>query len=211
MKILIISKNPVATLFGKTVPFTGTDCVVMDNIPATGYADFDLLIDLSFEDNPEQIAHYKNSAQPVLLGSVIYTLKELEIGSAPIARFNHWPVFKERNCIEVAIPVQHQAFFQKLFNQLEIPFLITADEPGFVTARTVSMIINEAFLSQQEGVSTAAEIDTAMKLGTSYPYGPFEWCKLLGPDSIIQLLQKLTVSDQRYEPAASLLASNANS
>jgi len=45
------------------------------------------------------------------------------------------------------------------------------DQPGFVTARVLSMIINEAWLALEEGVSTKAEIDIAMKLGTNYPLG----------------------------------------
>ena len=43
------------------------------------------------------------------------------------------------------------------------------------------MIINEAFLALQEGVSTKEEINTAMKLGTNYPLGPFEWVEKIGP------------------------------
>jgi 3-hydroxybutyryl-CoA dehydrogenase len=29
-------------------------------------------------------------------------------------------------------------------------------------------------------ISTKAEIDIAMKLGTNYPYGPFEWSEKSG-------------------------------
>ena len=56
--------------------------------------------------------------------------------------------------------------------------------PGFITARVIAMIINEAFFALQENVSSKEEIDTAMRLGTNYPYGPFEWTKLIGIDKI---------------------------
>ncbi|MEQ1799643.1 MAG: 3-hydroxyacyl-CoA dehydrogenase family protein [Lacibacter sp.] len=208
MKILIICSNPVSSLFGKKIPFEGTDCAIAKEIPAAGLVGFDCVIDLEFEHHPERIRHYKSSSTPVLIGSVVYTLKELQAEQFSIARFNHWPLFISRNCIEFSS--QQQQLFQDLFNQWQIPFYETADVPGFVSARTVSMIVNEAFMAKQENVSTISEIDTAMKLGTNYPLGPFEWCNELGEERIIQLLQKLTEQDNRYQPAESLLSYIAN-
>ena len=54
------------------------------------------------------------------------------------------------------------------------------DVKGFISPRIVSMIINEAYFTLEENVSTKEEIDIAMKLGTNYPYGPFEWSKKIG-------------------------------
>ena len=42
------------------------------------------------------------------------------------------------------------------------------------------MIINEAYFTWEAGTSTKEEIDIAMKLGTGYPYGPFEWGEKIG-------------------------------
>ena len=53
------------------------------------------------------------------------------------------------------------------------------------------MIINEAFIALREGVSTKEEINTAMKLGTNYPYGPFEWAGKIGIERVNALLDKL--------------------
>ena len=63
------------------------------------------------------------------------------------------------------------------------------------------MIVNEAYYTLQEEVSTKEEIDTAMKLGTNYPYGPFEWSELIGLDKIHLLLTRLGNTDDRYRPA----------
>ncbi len=68
------------------------------------------------------------------------------------------------------------------------------DEPGFVTPRVISMIINEAYFAFAEGVSTPEEIDTAMKLGTNYPYGPIEWGNRIGLQNVVRLLKKLAFS-----------------
>ncbi len=208
MKILIICTNPVSALFGKELPFTGTECIIEKELPASGFTGFDCVIDLAFEENPERMGSYKTLIIPVLIGSVIYSLKELNAEQAPVARFNHWPVFINRNCIEFA--TGKQPLFQALFTQWQVPCYETADTPGFVAARTVSMIINEAFMAKQEDVSTEDDIDIAMKLGTNYPLGPFEWYNEIGRERIIHLLQKLATADQRYKPAVSLLTHKVN-
>jgi 3-hydroxybutyryl-CoA dehydrogenase len=63
------------------------------------------------------------------------------------------------------------------------------------------MIINEAYLALGEGVSTPEEIDTAMKLGTNYPFGPIEWGSHIGLQNVVTLLHKLSVVQPRYTPA----------
>jgi 3-hydroxybutyryl-CoA dehydrogenase len=55
----------------------------------------------------------------------------------------------------------------------------------------ISTIINEALIALMEGVSTREEIDTAMKLGTNYPYGPFEWAEKIGMERVDSLLAQL--------------------
>jgi 3-hydroxybutyryl-CoA dehydrogenase len=78
------------------------------------------------------------------------------------------------------------------------------DIPGFVTARVISMIINEAYFALDENVSSKEEIDTAMKLGTNYPYGPFEWAKAIGLKNVYDLLKHLAELNNRYTPSALL-------
>jgi 3-hydroxybutyryl-CoA dehydrogenase len=79
------------------------------------------------------------------------------------------------------------------------------DQAGFITPRVVASIINEAFFALSEAVSTKAEIDTAMKLGTNYPYGPFEWAAKIGLSNVATLLQKLEKEQPRYAPCPLLV------
>ena len=67
------------------------------------------------------------------------------------------------------------------------------DLPGFVSARIVAMIINEAWFTREAGTASEKDIDLAMKLGTGYPYGPFEWTALIGGGGkrIAALLERL--------------------
>jgi 3-hydroxybutyryl-CoA dehydrogenase len=68
-----------------------------------------------------------------------------------------------------------------------------ADAPGLVVARTVAMLINEAADAVQQGVCTAEGADAAMKLGVSYPRGPFEWLESWSPEGVVALLDALDV------------------
>jgi 3-hydroxybutyryl-CoA dehydrogenase len=43
-----------------------------------------------------------------------------------------------------------------------------------------------------------------MKLGTSYPYGPFEWSEKIGLARVNELLTELSHDDKRYTPAPAL-------
>ncbi|MBL0145641.1 MAG: hypothetical protein IPP48_07655 [Chitinophagaceae bacterium] len=56
----------------------------------------------------------------------------------------------------------------------------------------------------QDDVSTKNEIDIAMKLGTNYPYGPFEWADKIGKQNIYTLLKNLSKTESRYTPSAQL-------
>ncbi len=52
------------------------------------------------------------------------------------------------------------------------------------------MIVNEAFFAFGEKISTIEEIDMAMKLGTNYPNGPFEWAEKIGIENIFNFCLK---------------------
>ena len=65
------------------------------------------------------------------------------------------------------------------------------DRTGMVSMRIIAMIINEAYLVLQEGTSDREGIDTSMKLGTNYPYGPIEWSERIGIDLIYFIMKSL--------------------
>lgn len=89
---------------------------------------------------------------------------------------------------------------KELFEQAGKEVHITEDRPGMVNLRIVSLIINEAYLVLQEGTSNKKDIDTAMKLGTNYPYGPIEWSERIGIDIIYNVLLNMyeAYGDDRY-------------
>jgi 3-hydroxybutyryl-CoA dehydrogenase len=81
--------------------------------------------------------------------------------------------------------------------------VVTVNEaPGFVTTRINALIGNEAFRMLQEGVASAEDIDTALKLGLNHPMGPFEMVDLVGLDVRLSILEYLHASlGDAYRPS----------
>lgn len=136
--------------------------------------------------------------KPVFINSVTKTLEQNNLQDN-FSRINGWPGFLKRQIWEIASP--NKSLAGKVFEQLSWEIIFVKDEPGFIAARVISMIINEAFFALEDEVSSMEEIDLAMKLGTNYLFGPFEWLEKIGVQNIYHLLQKLTVTDIRYSIA----------
>jgi 3-hydroxybutyryl-CoA dehydrogenase len=84
--------------------------------------------------------------------------------------------------------------------------VVLRDSPGFVASRMNALIGNEAFSMLAEGVASAEDIDTALKLGLNHPMGPFELGDLVGWDVRLKVLQYLhsTLGD-RFRPSPLML------
>ena len=164
----------------------------------------DVVIDLLFEQNEYNVSHLKNYLlKPVIVNSVNKTIAEIGL---PFVRINGWPGFLQRNIAELACSnVTDKKEIEKILFLLNRKIEWVPDVKGFISARVVSMIINEAYFALEENVSTKEEIDIAMKLGTNYPYGPFEWGKKIGVKNIASLLTELSKTEPRYQPASLLL------
>lgn len=167
----------------------------------------DACFDLLFEE--EGFAFLTVSDKPVFINAVIEITENLPPNCI---RINAWSGFLERDTIEIAI-----AGLQAGSRQSELPveaasildtlgwtYQLAPDVPGMIAARVIAMIVNEAYFALGDGVSTKSSIDTAMKLGTNYPYGPFEWSEKIGLKKIYALLNKLNETDPRYIPAPNL-------
>jgi 3-hydroxybutyryl-CoA dehydrogenase len=145
---------------------------------------------------------FTGTNKPVFINSVIKTLAELN-APANAVRINGWHSFLQRPVWEIAgnITDTITAVAEKLHKKIHV----IKDEPGLVSAKIIAMIINEAYFALGDEVSSKTEIDTAMKLGTNYPYGPFEWAQKIGLKNIYALLLKLSLTDKRCQPAPLLV------
>ncbi|BFH66842.1 MAG: 3-hydroxyacyl-CoA dehydrogenase family protein [Paenibacillus dendritiformis] len=124
-----------------------------------------------------------------------------------ICGFGTFAPIEERGLIEVAPALQtsKEALLglEELFRTLGKQAEIVEDEAGLVFPRILALIVNEAAFALMEGTASAADIDTAMKLGTGYPHGPLEWADRIGLDDVLAVLRGLhrDLGEERYRPA----------
>ncbi|CUS91855.1 3-hydroxybutyryl-CoA dehydrogenase [Candidatus Kryptobacter tengchongensis] len=76
------------------------------------------------------------------------------------------------------------------------------DYPGFVSNRILMPMINEAIYCLMEGVASAEDIDTVMKLGMNHPMGPLALADLIGLDVCLSIMNVLYegFGDPKYRP-----------
>lgn len=84
--------------------------------------------------------------------------------------------------------------------------IVVKDSPGFIVNRLLLLLINEAARLLDEGLATAEDIDTAMRLGALHPAGPLAVADLIGLDTCQKILEVLEsrLGDRAFEPARCL-------
>ena len=153
-------------------------------------------------EGAEKKTYLNNNNGLIFINSTNATLNESN-QPANIYRLNSWNGFLKRDKWEVAGVAGVRLI--EYCNSINKEVIVCPDIPGFISCRIISMIINEAYFTLAEGVSTKPEIDVAMKLGTNYPKGPFEWSDEIGLNKVLQLLIALSKEDERYTPAPMLI------
>lgn len=80
--------------------------------------------------------------------------------------------------------------------------VVVNDTPGFVTSRFIGVLQNEALHAYAEGIASAEDIDTAMKLGMNHPMGPLELADFVGLDTLLHVMDHLyqEYGDPKYRP-----------
>jgi 3-hydroxybutyryl-CoA dehydrogenase len=76
------------------------------------------------------------------------------------------------------------------------------DIPGFIVNRMLIPLLNEACYGLYEGLGTAGDIDTGVKLGLNHPMGPLELADLIGLDTCLAIAEVLhrELGDDKYRP-----------
>jgi len=76
------------------------------------------------------------------------------------------------------------------------------DYPGFISNRVLMPMINEAVFALMEGVASAEDIDTVMKLGMNHPMGPLTLADFIGLDVCLAIMEVLYngFNDTKYRP-----------
>ena len=81
--------------------------------------------------------------------------------------------------------------------------VLSKDMPGFIVNRILIPMLNEACFALQEGLASADDIDTAMKLGTNVPMGPLALADFIGLDTCLYIAEVLHrgLGEDKYRPA----------
>lgn len=80
--------------------------------------------------------------------------------------------------------------------------VLVYEYPGYITTRVIVPLLNEAMHVLMEGVATAEDIDTAMKLGYGFNVGPLALADLMGLDVVMSWMENLLseLSEHKYNP-----------
>jgi 3-hydroxybutyryl-CoA dehydrogenase len=80
--------------------------------------------------------------------------------------------------------------------------VVSRDMPGFIINRILMPMINEAAYALYEGIGSAEDIDTGMKLGTNQPMGPLTLADFIGLDTCLAIMEVLHQGsgDSKYRP-----------
>ncbi len=177
---------------------------VLENTKNISSSSYDVIFDLDFDNRPNSIQDYIgiNPITIVCLSSVKIQLHQAIPKSLQqqVIGINALPTFLKRPLLEACI----------INDELNIDFIkslgwqtisLVESRIGMVSARIICMIINEGFFTLQESTASKIDIDKGMKLGTAYPYGPFEWCELIGIQNVYEILNAMALDthDERYK------------
>jgi 3-hydroxybutyryl-CoA dehydrogenase len=84
--------------------------------------------------------------------------------------------------------------------------IVVNEAPGLTTSRMSAMMGNEAMYMLMEGIASAEDIDTALRLGFNHPMGPLELGDLTGWDTRLAVLQYLhSTLGEKFRPCPLIL------
>jgi 3-hydroxybutyryl-CoA dehydrogenase len=191
---------------------SGADCEIVtvqdEDIKGHNLAGYDAIFDLEFDSNSGALQSYAGlSGKPVFVSAIKKQLAAMVSEykgaiSCTLFGINALPSFINRTLAEVSLlNVEDEILIAKVMKRIAWDYKIVNDRVGMVTPRIIFMIINEACYTLQEGTAGMQDIDTSMKLGTNYPFGPFEWADRIGVKDVYETLMALyeDTKDDRYK------------
>ena len=196
MKIALLVTTPLPEEWRASAIFNHPDIILVNRLEELTEGSADVYFDFTPEPTEERLGFLATLLPAtVFINAVTQTLSSMAM---PFIRFNGWPGFGGGKIWELSAGQAQRARASELMTVLGQSYDFVSDVPGLVMPRIVTMIIAEAMMALQEGISSRESIDTAMRLGTGYPYGPFEWAEIIGRERILLLLRALEKSDPLY-------------
>lgn len=209
MKILVVGESGRADeLKSKLSAVSDLEIDYTDGDEEEDYKEYDVIFDLNFDDEPSHLPLYAAlKEKPVFVSAVKLSLAEAAYTAdtkikCRLFGINALPTFISQSKWEISLYRKFETpELNTLMKKLGIEYCLVEDRVGMIKPRIIFMIINEACYTLQEGTANIEDIDMAMKLGTNYPYGPFEWCDKIGISDVFETLTALyeDTKDERYK------------
>jgi 3-hydroxybutyryl-CoA dehydrogenase len=161
----------------------------------------DLFAELAPVLKPEAVLSTTTSSLPVIECAMVTDRPDRVIG---LHFFNPAAIMKLVEIVttvrtEDEVVEQCRAFVDKIGKV----GVLCGDRAGFIVNTLLFPYLNDAVKMLESHYATAEEIDTAMKLGTAYPMGPFELMDVVGLDVTLAILERLKQEYRQpsFEPA----------
>jgi len=209
MKILLVGETErTKTMRTKLALASGLEIDMSDGDSEEDFNDYDVIFDLNFDDDNSNLPIYASLKEKVVFVSAVkQSMAEAVYQHSVKVKcklfgINAIPAFANDSKWEVSLYRKFEsADLTELMEQFKIDFIPVEDRVGLVKSRIIFMIINEACYTLQEGTATIEDIDLSMKLGTNYPFGPFEWCDKIGITNVFETLNAIydDTKDERYK------------
>lgn len=183
----------------------------------SGLATADVIFDFTVSDDATYLKTFERPLKASIFLNTTYTALAEQLHKSKVDSSNLFvgfcglPTFLNRPLLELSLRSRpDEVALKQVCANLKTEFVLVDDRVGFVTPRVICMIINEAYYTVQEGTATREDVDLAMKLGTNYPFGPFEWCEKIGIKNVYKLLSAVyeDTKDERYKICALLKKGN---
>lgn len=175
--------------------------------------DCDLIIEAAIENMEIKKKTFQDLDERVKEGAIFATntssLSVTEIGAGlkrPLIGmhfFNPAPVMKLVEIIPgLNTPQETIDQVKKIAEEIGKTPVLVQEGPGFVVNRILIPYVNEGISILADGLASAEDIDTAMKLGCNHPMGPLELGDLIGLDVVLAIMEVLfkEFGDSKYRP-----------
>lgn len=162
----------------------------------------DGIVIFDFQSQNENTEVYAHHAGAVFLDCTTHVIAPVKNSPTKFFGFCGLPTFLNREILEVSVADEaSRKDLEEVCARLKTKFSAVKNQVGLITPRVIGMIINEAYFAAQENIASRTDIDLALKLGTNYPYGPFEWTQKIGVSNVFELLEAVYrfTGDERYK------------
>jgi 3-hydroxybutyryl-CoA dehydrogenase len=184
--------------------------VGLDKVPN----DIDLVIEAVFEDKNTKLSIF-NKLNSIVKSDTIFTSNTSSISITELSSttrpdkfigmhfMNPVPMMKLVEIIRgYSTSDETYQTIKSLAEKLGKVPVEVFDYPGFISNRVLMPMINEAIFALMEGVASAQDIDTVMKLGMNHPMGPLTLADFIGLDVCLAIIEVLYngYNDSKYRP-----------